>query len=129
MNVDPPALTNTIVAAETAHPNGANIGWVCTFCTPCARLLNGFYIMGMLTVAASYSGSLISFLSVDVYPEPPDTLGKVVEEVREGNLSVVVCCFEIQENMAGHPGDSLPELAKEVCLSMQIHLKGHHFIT
>lgn len=91
------------------------VGSALSACTPCARLLNGFYIMGMLTVAASYSGSLISFLSVDVYPEPPDTLGKVVEEVREGNLSVVVCCFEIQENMVGHPGDSLPELAKEVC--------------
>ncbi len=54
----------------------------------------------MMVLTASYSGALISFFSVEVYPSPPQTFDDLAKVVQEDNLKVQVCCPHIRELMA-----------------------------
>ncbi len=53
----------------------------------------------MLILAAAYSGSLVSFFSVDVFPPVPKTVDDIAALVQEKDLKVRVCCRHINESM------------------------------
>ena len=74
------------------------------------RIVNGFLIVGFMIITIMYAVTLISFFSVDVYPEPPDTFEKVIKEVIDKDLEVIVCCYEIENAMRDSSLDSIQTL-------------------
>lgn len=56
------------------------------------RLLSLTLILGMLLLATSYAAGLISFLSINVHPEAPQTLDSLNKYITTRNLEVSVCC-------------------------------------
>lgn len=61
-----------------------------------------------------YAVTLVSFFSVDVYPEPPNNYEKVIKEVKDKDLEVIVCCFDIENAMKASTLDGLQELLSMV---------------
>ena len=60
----------------------------------------------MLILAAAYSGTLVSFLSVRVQPPPPRTFDDIAALVVEKDLDVHVCCLHIEVAMKKSELDS-----------------------
>ncbi len=60
-------------------------------------MVHGFLNVYMLVLTSAYCGSLISFLSIEVYPDPPNTFDEVATEVINRDLNVAVCCQEVIE--------------------------------
>ena len=77
-------------------------------------MATAFFIGGMLILSTMYSGALVAFFSIDVYPSPPESFEAVVEEVREKDLEVNICCYEIQDAMGDSTLDSIQTLLKYV---------------
>ncbi len=53
----------------------------------------------MFIIAAEYSGALVSFFSVEVYPKNPETFEDLAKMVDEEDLKIRVCCSNIKEAM------------------------------
>ncbi len=53
----------------------------------------------MMVITAAYSGALISFFSVEVYPTPPQTFDDLAKIVQEENYNVQICCDHIEAIM------------------------------
>ena len=68
----------------------------------------------MFVLAASYSGALVSFFTVTVFPHPIDTLEGVAELVREQNLGVSSCCRSMRDAMKSSSEEGLNYLADKV---------------
>ncbi len=81
--------------------------------------MHGFLNIYMLILTSAYCGSLISFLSIEVYPDPPDTFDEVAKEVRDRDLKVSVCCHEGIEAIKQSSLESFKTLTPKV-----LELKG-----
>lgn len=56
------------------------------------RFLMMTFILGMLLLTMSYGAGLITFLSTNVHPEPPNTHDELEKYVIKKDLGVSVCC-------------------------------------
>lgn len=74
-----------------------------------------------MVLAYAYSGSLISFFSVEVHPKPPKTFDDIANMVEEKDLNVHICCIHIEAAMR----DSTLESFKTM---MQLDRVQYHII-
>jgi len=56
------------------------------------RIASGSFILVILVISAAYSGILISFFTVKVYPPPPDTIDEVALATKRLELPLMICC-------------------------------------
>ncbi len=77
------------------------------------RLANGIFILGMFILTAAYSGSLISFFSVKVFPSMPRTIDDMAKFVMDNDLNVHVCCKHINDTMMDSSSDSFITMTEE----------------
>lgn len=56
------------------------------------RLIAWTFIIGMLLLGTSYAAALISFLSINVHPNPPRTLDSLNDYIINRDLDVSFCC-------------------------------------
>ncbi len=78
------------------------------------RLSNGAFILTCFILTAAYSGSLVSLLSVDVYPKPPNTLDELAKKIGKENMEVNYCCFHIKDFVRQKPNDPYKTLWEHV---------------
>ncbi len=72
----------------------------------------------MFIIAADYSGALVSFFSVEVYPKNPETFEDLAKVVAEEDSKIRICCLAIKEAMEESSMESFqllsqPERVKE----------------
>ncbi len=78
----------------------------------------------MMVLAYAYSGSLISFFSVEVYPTPPTTFDEIADIVEHKDLNVHVCCLHIQEAMRVSSMKSFRTMMQPDRVSKGLHLRA-----
>ncbi len=50
------------------------------------RVATAFFLLCLVTLTSAYSGSLVSFFSVEVYPRPPETFEDMAKWIEDKNL-------------------------------------------
>ncbi len=80
------------------------------------RVAHFLFIPCLLVLSSAYSGSLISYLSIDVFPPPPQTYDQVAKEVIKKDLKVALCCKEIEDVFRESELESFQEFYKRVSL-------------
>ena len=91
-----------------------------TLCVHISRLASLVFILVMFVLATSYSGALVSFFTVTVFPHPIDTLQGVTKLVKDQDLGVSSCCRSMQESMKGSSEEGLNYLANKVKITGNI---------
>jgi len=61
-----------------------------------------------------YTGALSALLTVDLYPQPPNSLDEVAMMVERENLDVGICCMPVQEALGNSKDTSMKTLWEKV---------------
>ncbi|TRY75594.1 hypothetical protein TCAL_00526 [Tigriopus californicus] len=61
------------------------------------RLMALTLILGMLLLGTSYAAALISFLTINVHPDPPRTIERLNNYITDRNLDVSFCCSNMMD--------------------------------
>ncbi len=78
----------------------------------------------MMILSSCYAGSLVSFFSVDVFYDPPETIDELKEKVIQSNQKVIVCCEEMLKVMQNSLVESYRDLASRV-----IYRKNNKYVS
>jgi hypothetical protein len=63
------------------------------------RIIMGTWMLAMLVICSAYSGILISFFTVTVYPSPANSIEEVAVLAQANHLQIHICCNHVFDAM------------------------------
>ncbi len=77
-------------------------------------------MLTMLILCTAYSGALMSFFTVDVFPKVPATLDEVAGEIERRGMTLNICCLNVERTIQEGRSESYRIMSRRV---RGIHLK------